>query len=706
MKENKLIKNRYFKDIYSYILPILGTLFVMMEEAFLFNPFILAILFISYYKSGLTYLFCILSMIVTATLINSYYGLEILIISIVQFMISFGFAKLKIVKIQYSIITLCLLISFIMLAKSFSISNLLMVIFNIFLVFIFTRSVINFIDLYKSQIVELNELDYIITVVFCFIAAMVYPIVGLILLRLFLLFSIDRKKNIVRLLLYLISFIMLHLVYYYSLNYCAMILLPIIIVDLLNKKHKNIIYLVSVFIISLLLDPIFYKNGLFYQGLVAGVLILIIDKNKILKIESDSIRFNYKDKVLKNLIIIEDYLSAINVEIDDSISDLKTNSLNRVYQKVCEECEHNKYCLLLKELGNYFKSKLSTKDKKQIVKRCLKPQKMIIELQNTYGVYQSEEKFYISSLKRKSTLNKIISNLKTPIINSKKEIIENKTLFDILDETLKKENITFIKINKENNKIILISNTPYNEDEKIIIISILLMIFKQNYYVEKEEILYLRQQYKTTIALIEFNNIKQQIYTYSASGDNGDTTFVDEINNNYIAILSDGMGHTLKSKTTSKAIVNAIVSLLKQDDRILKHIEEINDIFKVKMVEENYATLDFVSINRQTLIGEIVKCGAVHSFVIRNQEIIVIDNGGIPIGVIDDVNYYSISFKFEKNDIFIMMSDGIIEEFKEFNLSHQIKNEAKDLSFQELFNRLVSKMKHLDDATMIVLEIL
>ena len=46
MKENKLIKNRYFKDIYSYILPILGTLFVMMEEAFLFNPFILAILFI------------------------------------------------------------------------------------------------------------------------------------------------------------------------------------------------------------------------------------------------------------------------------------------------------------------------------------------------------------------------------------------------------------------------------------------------------------------------------------------------------------------------------------------------------------------------------------------------------------------------------------------------------------------------------------
>jgi hypothetical protein len=28
------------------------------------------------------------------------------------------------------------------------------------------------------------------------------------------------------------------------------------------------------------------------------------------------------------------------------------------------------------------------------------------------------------------------------------------------------------------------------------------------------------------------------------------------------------------------------------------------------------------------------------------------------------------------------------------------------LSFQELFNRLVSKMKHLDDATMIVLEIL
>lgn len=190
----------------------------------------------------------------------------------------------------------------------------------------------------------------------------------------------------------------------------------------------------------------------------------------------------------------------------------------------------------------------------------------------------------------------------------------------------------------------------------------------------------------------------------------GDNYLVKEMKNGrFISAISDGMGNGYRafyeSDTTLK-LIDDIISLNIATDTAL---EILNTYYSIQEYLEEYATLDFLEINRYQKKAVFYKMGATTSYIFKkNGKIDKIINKNLPFGIDEevDMNIYDL----DVGDLILMSSDGIfenvinIEDFESF--INNIKNYPPQRIVYEILNYTLShKIKTKDDMSIVALKV-
>lgn len=147
------------------------------------------------------------------------------------------------------------------------------------------------------------------------------------------------------------------------------------------------------------------------------------------------------------------------------------------------------------------------------------------------------------------------------------------------------------------------------------------------------------------------------------SGDN--YTFINTGDGQYISALSDGMGTGHKACMQSKATVNLIEQFMESGFDKDTTVKLINSILILRATDDSFATIDISVVDLYEGEVEFVKVGAVPTFIKKNEFVEIVKTASLPAGILSDMEVELIHKKVGNGDFIIMVSDGIIDSFKD-----------------------------------------
>lgn len=183
-------------------------------------------------------------------------------------------------------------------------------------------------------------------------------------------------------------------------------------------------------------------------------------------------------------------------------------------------------------------------------------------------------------------------------------------------------------------------------------------------------------------------------------------------NNKFFSILCDGMGTGARAFNESKSAISLLTKLLDANFNEKQMINTLNSLLLLKLEDDRYVTLDFGIIDFDTHELRVYKAGAAQSYLISNNEITKIQSSSLPIGILDSFECYYNRLDIKPNDLFIMMTDGIVDSINEDEQKSLDKylEVIKNKDPQSIANALLTYAvrgcnKIIDDMTVLVIKI-
>lgn len=190
----------------------------------------------------------------------------------------------------------------------------------------------------------------------------------------------------------------------------------------------------------------------------------------------------------------------------------------------------------------------------------------------------------------------------------------------------------------------------------------------------------------------------------------GDNYLVKEMKNGrFISAISDGMGKGYRAFYESDMTLKLVEDIIQLNISSDTALEILNTFYSVQDYLEQYATLDFLEINRYNSIAHFYKMGATTSYILKNDgRIDKIINKNLPFGIDDEVDMYK--YKLEPGDLILMSSDGVFENIinvSEFEIfMEKIKNYPPQKIVYEILNYTINhNIQTKDDMSVIALKI-
>ena len=699
-------------DLYDIFITTLSVCVTFIHDAFMFNPLLIALFYLSYKKGWLVTLFTYSLSLLVSFLKNIDYGFEILIIETFYFCVMLLSTYVKIFNKKYlPPIIICLSLSIVTLITRFNYQLLFLCFLNSFISILIIAAFLSFNKKLKDDFKGITILHASIIISVFSISFMFNSLVGLVFFRLFILLNMKDNKTSNNIL----SLVMGSILLYYFCNVSSYLLLyvliPLLLTSFINGRYKIVFYIFIHILLSLTLDPIFYQNNIFYQGLASALLYLLIPVNYVNKIQElfseRIIKKEYDDSLENEVFRITHYIDAISLGFKKEKKEPLVKAYYRVKTRVCNKCTHKNNCKIKDALKDLLNEKLTSGERKKINEDCVYPFKLVMEIQQAYEIYLAEQSYFIDVKQQMNNINNVLTNIKEPLlafINHKKEF-DNKhqLIFEtcnalssnaIQDLYIKDNCIEFIKSIKTSIEIEEIENV--------------INMFNNHFY----SFSYSRKDYLTNEEHIIFKKKKPSEFIYNVytraldSEYNGDSTLINQDNTYIKFLVADGMGHGKNANEISQLLIKMFSSLILAELNTTIILDQINTILRASYGNDNYSTIDYLQINKETLKGRFIKMGSVNSLVFRNNEKIVINQGGLPIGLIDECELEIIDFDFEHNDIVFLYSDGLFEFINSFDYKKYIEMEDTNLMGRIIFKDATKNIEHPDDMTLIVIKVL
>ena len=699
-------------DLYDIFIIFLSVCVTFIHDAFMFNPLLIALFYLSYKKGWLVTLFTYSLSLLVSFLKNIDYGFEILIIETFYFCLMLLSTYVKLFNKKYlPPIIICLSLSIVTLITRFNYQLLFLCFLNSFISILIIAAFLSFNKKLKDDFKGITILHASIIISVFSISFMFNSLVGLVFFRLFILLNMKDNKTSNNIL----SLVMGSILLYYFCNVSSYLLLyvliPLLLTSFINGRYKIVFYIFIHILLSLTLDPIFYQNNIFYQGLASALLYLLIPVNYVNKIQElfseRIIKKEYDDSLENEVFRITHYIDAISIGIKKEKKEPLVKAYYRVKNRVCNKCTHKNNCKIKDALKDLLNEKLTSSERKKINEDCVYPFKLVMEIQQAYEIYLAEQSYFIDVKQQMNNINNVLTNIKEPLlafINHKKEF-DNKhqLIFEtcnalssnaIQDLYIKDNCIEFIKSIKTSIEIEEIENV--------------INMFNNHFY----SFSYSRKDYLTNEEHIIFEKKKPSEFIYNVytraldSEYNGDSTLINQDNTYIKFLVADGMGHGKNANEISQLLIKMFSSLILAELNTTIILDQINTILRASYGNDNYSTIDYLQINKEILKGRFIKMGSVNSLVFRNKEKIVINQGGLPIGLIDECELEIIDFDFEHNDIVFLYSDGLFEFINSFDYKKYIEMEDTNLMGRIIFKDATKNIEHPDDMTLIVIKVL
>ena len=148
----------------------------------------------------------------------------------------------------------------------------------------------------------------------------------------------------------------------------------------------------------------------------------------------------------------------------------------------------------------------------------------------------------------------------------------------------------------------------------------------------------------------------------------GDTVSVFENDEKYFyCLVSDGMGSGRDAALTSRLSAIMLEKLLSVGAEKESALKLLNKAL-VEKEEEVFATVDLLEIDRLRSRATVIKAGAAPTLLIRKGKTALIESRTPPAGIMKNVIAEKRSFKLEKGDMLVMLSDGVLQTGSENTL--------------------------------------
>ena len=146
----------------------------------------------------------------------------------------------------------------------------------------------------------------------------------------------------------------------------------------------------------------------------------------------------------------------------------------------------------------------------------------------------------------------------------------------------------------------------------------------------------------------------------TASGDTHSVIKIDE--RRFMVALSDGMGSGEYARRISESTISLLESFYRAKmppETILKTVNKLLTFNK----EESFACVDIAVVDLDDGVADIVKIGSPVGFILSGNTVKVLENGTLPLGILDSLHPTSATYELLENDILLFLSDGITGAF-------------------------------------------
>ncbi len=144
----------------------------------------------------------------------------------------------------------------------------------------------------------------------------------------------------------------------------------------------------------------------------------------------------------------------------------------------------------------------------------------------------------------------------------------------------------------------------------------------------------------------------------------GDSYVFEDFSNGQTCIaLSDGMGKGEKAHEESTQALNIFKALLTFNFSVTDAIQTLQALKSSANYNERFFSLDVCMIDRERKKVAFYKKGATPTFIVRGDTITEIKLEQLPVGVMIDQEIDHVSVDLCEDDLIIMCSDGIFEQY-------------------------------------------
>ena len=191
----------------------------------------------------------------------------------------------------------------------------------------------------------------------------------------------------------------------------------------------------------------------------------------------------------------------------------------------------------------------------------------------------------------------------------------------------------------------------------------------------------------------------------------GDSYIYENFTNGQTFIaISDGMGNGELAHKESSEALKILKCLLSFNIPIKTAIQTLQQLKQHSNANERFFSLDICMIDRERQRATFYKKGATPTFLVRNHQIELINLAQLPVGVMSDQEVDHVTLSLEEDDVLLMCSDGIVEQYPDIKELEQVilnqmgkspKNIAKNI-LQATVSKHRGKIK--DDMMVLVVE--
>lgn len=157
-------------------------------------------------------------------------------------------------------------------------------------------------------------------------------------------------------------------------------------------------------------------------------------------------------------------------------------------------------------------------------------------------------------------------------------------------------------------------------------------------------------------------------------------------------MISDGTGSGEQAAENSGHVLDLMEKLLEAGYDPEAAVEMVNTALFVTGEDRNHPTLDVCSMNLYSGECEFRKVGGAAAFLKREEEVKMIAEGNLPLGVFQQTKIQPISINLKNGDYLFMMSDGVIDAFSGQGYENAVCRAIADMQEQnpgELAERLL-----------------